>query len=165
MASRFKTGRMEEALVASEEIVELAEEVLSPKQFARAIELSEMLVYTKSQREEAIYELKELIAPPPKRPLYYAQHELGFLPRWTRDAIRDLGDYIDILTKHLAYELTKDNRVRSSPMGANIKIIESMKDKELDKLLYWLQNNLLLTLHATNAVCLSFNRPAKNRCA
>jgi hypothetical protein len=39
----------------------------------------------------------------------YAQHELQFLPRWTRDAIRDLGDYIDILAKHLVFHDMGEN--------------------------------------------------------
>ena len=106
MASRYKTGRLEEALLASDEVVQLAKQVLSKEQFNEAIHVSEMLVSSKSDKREAILKLRTLVSPPPKRPLYYAQHELGFLPRWTRNAIRYLGDYINLLTKKLAFKLT-----------------------------------------------------------
>jgi len=115
MASPYRTGNRAEALMASPEIVGLAQQVLTPEEFDRAIRFSVMLVSSKSKKNQAIQELRRMVSPPPKRPLFYAQHELEFLPRWTRDAIRYLGDYIDVLTKHLAYQLTNAPNVKTFP--------------------------------------------------
>jgi hypothetical protein len=138
MASSYRTGRVEEALLASQEVEKLAEDVLSHEEYEHANEIAIMLVSTKPLRK-AIAELTELVAPPPKRPLYYAQHELGFLPRWTRDAIRDLGDYIDILVKHLAYQLSKDTRVSKFPMGPSLQLVERWADSLPPRLVEFLK--------------------------
>ena len=71
----------------------------------------------------AIRRLTTLVSPPPKRPLYYAQHEMEFLPRWTRDGIRYLGDYIDVLVKHLAFQLSGDERSAKQSLGPCIEMI------------------------------------------
>ena len=91
MASSYRTGKIEEALLASQEVEDLAYDILSEEEYEKANEIAIMLVSSKPQKRKAVFELMKLVAPPPKRPLYYAQHELQFLPRWTRDAIRDLG--------------------------------------------------------------------------
>lgn len=68
-----------------------------------------------------------MVEPPPKRPLYYAQAELRYLPRWTRNAIKYLGDYIDLLVKAMAFEFTKDQRCKESSLGVNIRRLNSKK--------------------------------------
>ena len=138
MASPYRTGNRAEALMASPEIVGLAQQVLTPEEFDRAIRFSVMLVSSKSKKNQAIQELRRMVSPPPKRPLFYAQHELEFLPRWTRDAIRYLGDYIDVLTKHLAYQLTNAPNVKTFPFGASIKVIEKANLLP-DHLIGWLR--------------------------
>lgn len=97
MASSYRTGIIEEALLASQEVEELARDLLSEEEYEKANEIAIMLVSSKPQKRKAVFELVKLVAPPPKRPLYYAQHELQFLPRWTRDAIRDLRNPPSIL--------------------------------------------------------------------
>jgi hypothetical protein len=139
MSTRYKTARKGEATIASEEITALAKDILTKKEFDRAIELSFLIASSKAQKQKAIRELKELVAPPPKRPIYYAQYELGFLPRWTRDSIRYLGDYVDDLIKHLAFLLTKNTRVCGHPLGANIIAIEPAKYGIDPKLIDWLK--------------------------
>lgn len=139
VASRYRTGRPEEALLSSPEVEELAQDVLSEDEFEHANELAVMLISTKPQKRKAVLELTTLVAPPPKRPLYYAQHELEFLPRWTRDAIRDLGDYIDVLVKHLAYQVSKDTRVSKFPMGASLQSIERRPDSVPPRLVEFLK--------------------------
>jgi len=86
-----------------------------------------MLAGSKTRKREAFYRLHELVHPPPKRPLYYAQHELEFLPRWTRDGIRYLGDYIDMLVKAMAFEFTKDPNCKKRSLGRNIQLLEAKK--------------------------------------
>jgi hypothetical protein len=50
-----------------------------------------------------------------------------FLPRWTRNGIRYLGDYIDLLVKALAFEITKDPHCTQSSLGANIHKLSPKK--------------------------------------
>ena len=120
MSSQYSTGSKSEILWALPIVSELAKETLPPSQLEEAENISLMLAGSKRQRREAIRRLIEIIAPPPKRPLYYAQNEMEYLPRWTRDGIRYLGDYIDLLVKALAFELTKDPRCLRNSLGANV---------------------------------------------
>jgi hypothetical protein len=127
MSSPYLTGNKSEILWALPIVRELAEEILPPSQLDEAEEISFMLAGTKRQKREAIRRLREIVAPPPKRPLYYAQNEMVCLPRWTRDGIRYLGDYIDLLVKALAFELTKDPRCKQSSLGVNIHKLSPKK--------------------------------------
>jgi len=130
MASRYRTGDPSEALTSSAEILNLAKQVLSETDFSNAMKLSVMLVSSKSVKRSAIEELTVLVAPPPKRPMYYAQHEIQFLPRWTRNAIRYLGDYVDLVCKHLVYELYKVT-LGNAPLGAKISFLEERREGNL----------------------------------
>jgi hypothetical protein len=64
-----------------------------------ADKLSEDLCNGKKTREMARIILMNVVKPPPKRPLYYCHYEIRFLPRWTRNIVRYLGDYIDLLER------------------------------------------------------------------
>ena len=134
----YRTGDRSEALTSADEILNLAKELLSTDDFDRAIKLSTMLVSSKTVKRTAIEELVELAAPPPKRPMSYAQHEIQFLPRWTRDALRYLGDYVDVVAKHLTYELWKDSAPGNAPLGASIALLETRKALP-DSILTWLK--------------------------
>lgn len=79
MASSYRTGAKGEELLASPEIVELAEDTLGEVEFELAEETARMLGSSRSRRMIAIQRLTTLVSPPPKRPLYYAQHELEYL--------------------------------------------------------------------------------------
>ena len=138
MSSRYRTGDSSEALTASPEILGLARQVLSETDFNRAMTLSVMLVSSKSVKKSAIEELVNLVGSSPKRPMSYAQHEIQFLPRWTRDAIRYLGDYVDIVCKHLVHELSKARGPANAPLGVTIKLIEARKVLPGD-ILTWLK--------------------------
>lgn len=144
MASPYRTGDPSEALTSSPEILRLARQVLSGKEFDRAMKLSVMLVSSKSVKKDAIEQLMEMVAPPPKRPMYYAQHEIQFLPRWTRDAIRYLGDYVDLVAKHLTYELLKGASKETIPLGGTITLLEKRQALP-ENILAWLKSyNLFL---------------------
>ncbi len=127
LTSRYRTGDSSEALTSSPEILSLAKQLLSEAEFDRAMKLSVMLVSSRSVKNAAVEELVTMVAPPPKRPLYYAQHELELLPRWTRDAIRYLGDYVDVVCKHLLYELSKARGRGNTPLGVTISTLEARK--------------------------------------
>jgi len=127
MSSPYLMGNKYEILCALPVVCELAKETLSPFQLEEAEDISLMLAGSKRQKREAIFRLMEIVAPPPKRPLYYAQHEMEFLPRWTRNSIRYLGDYIDLLVKALAFEFTKDPRCKQNSLGANVRKLSPKK--------------------------------------
>ena len=128
--SRFKTEKLEEALDILPELFALANEVLSSSEIDKSDRLSLMLVGSESDKKAAIKELKDMVGQDPKRPLYYANYELGFLPRWTRNAVRYLGDYIDQLCKHWAFLLTENKIWLERSMGQCLHLI---KDKVGDK--------------------------------
>ena len=119
--SRRKTSIPSEAMVASDDILALAKEILSIEKYSKAEQLSRMLVGSKSQKNAAKAELMEVLLPPPKRPVYYLSHELEFLPRWTREALRILGDFIDMLTKAAVFEKEGMNDVFRISFGPAIK--------------------------------------------
>ncbi len=141
MKDRFQRmpGKREDAFDSSPKIIHLAREVLTTANFERAVSFSEMLVSTESVRNSAIMKLQQLVPSTPKRPLSYAQYEMQFLPQGTREAIRYLGDYIDLLSRHLASELTGDDRVRKRSLGANIRVIEATQAPLPVNLLKWLK--------------------------
>jgi hypothetical protein len=127
VSSPYRTGRKSEMLDALPIVCELAQDVLTPPELDEANEISKMLAGSRGQRMQAIALLMKLVAPPPKRPLYYAQHEMGALPHWTRDAIRDLGDYIDLLVKAMTFELSKDHGSKERSLGINLRILKTKK--------------------------------------
>lgn len=109
------TGTPSEAMLASNDILSLAKEILSTDLHLKAEELSFMLVGSKSKKIAARIALIHVLLPPPKRPIYYLAHELEFLPHWTREALRILGDFIDMLTKAAVFEKeSKDDIFRTS---------------------------------------------------
>lgn len=149
--TRYRTGRKEEALDVSQEIEELARLVLSPEEMDEVDEIAHDLISSKKKREYARTKLVVLVGFTPKRPLYYAANEFRFLPNWTRDPIRYMGDYVDILIKHLAFYLTESKMIKNGSMGFAIKKIENSKKSVDDYLL-----NILKAYNAT------FYRPAKH---
>ncbi len=138
MASRYRTGKSSEALTSAEEILNLAKELLPEADYNKAINLSVMLVSSKSVKKDAIEQLTSIVAPPPKRPMYYAQHEMEHLPTWTRDAIRYLGDYVDLVCKHLVYQTGK-SRLGNTSFGASISMLETRRALP-DNILTWLKS-------------------------
>ena len=117
---RHKTSDASEYLLASEEVISLARDVLSEKDYLEAEGIAHKLTGTKRDKGSARTRLIQLVKPPPKRPIYYAQHEMEYLPRWTRNALRYLGDFIDMLVKSSVYEKTRDRRVFNSSLGPAI---------------------------------------------
>ena len=96
---------MKEALDISPEVSALARKVLTKAEIEKADSISLMLI-GKGTKNKGIAELRKIVVYRPKRPLSYAYYELGFLPRWTRNAVRYLCDYVDQLCKHWAYICT-----------------------------------------------------------
>lgn len=123
MSSPWKTGCSSEALQALPELVELAELVLSHEKLKEADTTARMLVGSKTEKQYAKMKLLSLIPHRPTRPLLYLLPLLMQLPRLTRDSIRYLGDYIDLLTKEMTFEFVGGN-ARKSSLGKNVKALE-----------------------------------------
>ena len=112
-------------------IIQLARDILHEDEFLEASTLARMVSRSwgsKKGRSYAKLRLCDLTKPPPSRPLYYLRREIRGLPRNTRNCIRYLGDYIDILAKEMTFEYLDGNARRSS-LGANAKrLIEKRSD-------------------------------------
>jgi hypothetical protein len=119
--SRYRTAEASEYLLADSQVVSLAKQVLSNEEYLEAEDLAVRLAGTKREKDHARARLVELVKPPPKRPIYYAQEQMLDLPRWTRDALRYLGDYIDILVKSAVYEKTKGRAIFNTSLGPAIE--------------------------------------------
>jgi hypothetical protein len=101
-----------------------------------------MLTQSKSKKDYARMTLMRMVLPPPKRPLYYCHFEMKFLPHWTRNIMRDLGNYIDVLIKEMSLELTNNKHCLKNPLGNNLNTIKEKITPELyDKLICY--NNFL----------------------
>jgi hypothetical protein len=108
------------------EIFELAREVLSPDKFQEAYRIASTNWRVEKERYDAISKLRQLVKPPPKRPLYYARKAIGWLPGNTRDSVRYLGDFIDLLTKEMTFEFIGE-KGRGSSLGTNAKRLEKLE--------------------------------------
>jgi hypothetical protein len=65
------------------------------------------------------------------------EHELEFLPRWTREALRILGDFIDMLTKAAVYEKENNRDIFRMSFGPAVKKVEAFYPQE-KQLIEWL---------------------------
>ena len=124
LRSDHLTGKASECLLADEEIISLAKEVLTEQEYLEAEDLAERLAGKKSEKAFAVARLREIVKPPPKRPLYYTEWDIQFLPHHTRATIRDLGDFIDMLVKAAVYEKTTNDSVFHSSLGPAIDKFE-----------------------------------------
>jgi len=134
---RHKTGALSEAMLASDDILTLAKDILPEDTYLKADELSRMLVGSKSERNAARTALIRVLLPLPKRPVYYLAHELEFLPRWTREALRILGDFIDMLTKAAVYEKEGKRDIFRTSFGPAVKKFKTFYPQE-KQLTEWL---------------------------
>ncbi len=117
LRDRHRTADASEYLLADKEVVSLAKDLLTEEEYQEAEAISAKLTGTKREKDFARARLIDLVKPPPKRPIYYAQEELQYLPRWTRDALRYLGDFIDILVKSAVYQKTKKRSILGTSFG------------------------------------------------
>jgi len=115
----------DEGLKFLPEVFELARDTLPPDKLKEALVIAEIIQGDKKEREYARATLQLLVKPPPSRPLFYLMHEIKRLPRNTRNCIRYLGDYIDLLTKEITFEFVGGNARRSS-LGRNSKVLEKV---------------------------------------
>jgi len=132
LSSPWRTGLKEEALDALPEIMDLARDVLPSHKIEEANKISQMLMGSKQEEEYAKAKLTLEVGLKPTRPLLYLMPLFQRLPRLTRDCIRYLGDYIDLLTKELTFEYTGNRKARKSSLGKNaLNLLKSQTSPEI----------------------------------
>jgi len=131
MSSPWKTSRREEALWALPVIVELAKDVLTPEKYNEAETISRMLIRSGERRRYAQMKLVVLTLKKPWRPLFYLKPLIEGLPRNTRDVIRYLGDYVDLITKEMTYEFF-DGKARRRSLGQNLRVLMNNRFQPAD---------------------------------
>ncbi len=127
MATPSQTGRKSEVLWALPFLTGLAQDVLSAKDYVEAETTAVYLVRSKKLRDAAMQRLIALVAPPPKHPLEDAQEALKSLPRFTRDAIKLLADYIELLVRAWTFEITGEAATKSRSLGSNVRKLQPKK--------------------------------------
>jgi len=131
MSSPWQSGSREQALEALPEIDSLAKEVLTTEKYEETNKVASMLLKPLKKRKWAHAKLIMEIGYRPTRPLFYLMPLLQGLPRNTRDCIRYLGDYLDLLTKELAFEYLGGNS-RQSSLGKNaFRLLKSNLSPEI----------------------------------
>jgi len=145
MSSPWRSGLKNEGLQALPEIVELAKDTLPTEKFESADRTVNMLLGSKKQKRYAQFELIHMLPTRPTRPLMYLKPIIMQLPRATRDCIRYLGDYVDLITKEMTFEFL-NGKARRNSLGINAKALErteSVPKDLIDKLQMF--NNFLYT--------------------
>lgn len=137
LRDKHETGKLVEALQANNQIISLAKEILNDSLYLEAESLAKMLTGSRSEKASARARLITILQPPPKRPIYYLAREIRSLPRWTRNAMRYLGDFVDMLVKASAYEKIGDEDILHSSLGPAIGQFKRAFPKE-EKLVDWL---------------------------
>jgi len=95
-------------------------------------QIEDLVVRIGNKNAEAIKELSSVLGRKPKRPLYYVDMHLRYLPEFgSRDIMRYCGDYIDQLVRFTL----EDNRYLSKwflkPLGGNLKLLKKYIKPEL----------------------------------
>jgi len=136
-----KTCPKSEYLDINIEIFALAEELLSADEIQYAEELS-INLSKKSTRLSAQTALKKMLGFRPKRPIYYAYHEIDHLPHWTRYTIENLGHFVDTMVKCVVIEKLATTKYSQQSLGPNL---HQLKNKIPDDLFSVLEKfNLLI---------------------
>ena len=102
MTSWPKTAPVATALLAGDQIISLARDVLSSDSYEEAEEVAELLTHRGERRRLGIARMVGRLAPFARvqtRPLFYLAMHLKRLPHHTRDSLRYAGDYVDLLAK------------------------------------------------------------------
>lgn len=133
--SKYRTGDKTEALLVSDDVLDLAKRVLSSEEIDHANEITLMIVGSEFLRKKGIATLMKILGTKPYRPLIYANNELQYLPHWTRDSVRYVCDYIDQLCKHWAYIYTQRITSLNGSMGSSLKTIRKKESGNNDVLI------------------------------
>ena len=113
------------------EIKELAKIVFDDEEIIEVLKIAKYYCEDSKNRKNAIKLLRNIVPTRPKRPLYYVNYEIKFLPKSSRRIVENMGSYIDLLIKELRYEI--ERKYYKKPLGKNIynlkeKVSADLKD-------------------------------------
>jgi hypothetical protein len=129
-----KGTSFEEDCITDKHIDSLANDVLSTTEFNKTLELIKNFEAGDMGRKSTIAYLQNIIGNRPKRPVYYVTEQyLPHLPHYTRDIMRYLGDYVDILVKYMASEILLDKKNLKKSLGINANYLKGKIDDALIK--------------------------------
>lgn len=112
-------------------ILELSKNILGDEGLKEIEGITKQLLL-EELREKTIQILQEKIGVHPKRPIYYLNLELRFLPDETRGLAIYAGSYIDSLIRHFAHEKNLIAQIFPGlPLGRNLKLLKNFLNKEL----------------------------------
>ncbi len=127
MATPSQTGRKSEVLWALPYCTALAQDVLTEQEYIEAETTAVYLVRSSKLQKAAKQRLTALVAPPPKHPLAAAQEAVKSLPRFTRDALQSLAEYIELLVRAWTFEVTGDAATKTRSLGTNVRRLQPKK--------------------------------------
>jgi len=118
--------------IVGKNIYSLANDILSQAELDLIDKLTSDFNAGGFRKKQTIKYLQEAIGDRPKRPVYYitAQY-LPHLPHYTRDVMRYLGDYIDMLIKYLASDILSNKKYLKNSMGINLHHLKGKLDNTL----------------------------------
>ena len=118
-------------------IQKLAEELFDSTEWDEIQQIAKSICRSKKQRLLSIRRLKYIVPTRPKRPLYYLNYELKFLPRSSRFVVENMGSYLDLLVKELRFEI--EGKYYKKSLGTNLVSLMKRADNNLGPLLEKLQ--------------------------
>jgi len=131
-------------------VLDLLKRLLGEDGIKETNDITRQLLLSEESKERVIKNLRERMGLRPKRPMFYLNHELNFLPEYTRDVVRYAGDYIDQLVK----ALSGDKGVwfaEHRSLGFNLMGLRNMITKELlDNLIFYNKNIYVPAKHDFN---------------
>ena len=110
------------ALDVLPEIQSFAVTVLSTEKLQEADLVARKLIGSRKERQWASTKTISEVGIEPSRPLMYWATEIRGLPRNTRNCIRYLGDYMDLLVKEMTFELL-GGKARRRSLGSNARLL------------------------------------------
>ncbi len=114
-----------EALDVLPGIQALAEEMLAEEELAEADIVARSLLGNREEKKWGMAKCVVRVGITPSRPLFYWMLEMRSLPRNTRNCIRYLGDYVDLMVKEMTFELLGKGRKKSLGANSNLLIEEA----------------------------------------
>ena len=121
----------------SSNVQRLAIDVFDAAELSEVRKIAEAFSDSRKQKKLAILRLREIVPKRPKRPLYYVNYEVKFLPRSSRFLVEQMGSYLDLLVKELRYEL--EGQYHREPLGKNISALMKRADTDMKLILRRIQ--------------------------
>jgi len=114
-------------------IQRLAGEIFDADEWSEVQKIVQAYSRSRTEKGLAILRLQKVVPTRPKRPLYYVNYELKFLPKRSRFVVEQIGSYLDLAVKELRYEL--EGQYQKKPLGVNVAALMKSADTDMKFLL------------------------------